>query len=287
MGIAVGSVLIVFGLTFLLGVIEHFFPDVSGNLIDTSAFGWVCVIGGSLIIVLGLPVVTSAPTVVCWNGQDGANRAACGAPAGVEGLQTVFPSMRSCRQASTRGRGGREGRDLRVQLRRIPDPVHTLGPRLRPLRLPQLHQPGPWCPVEAATSWPDGSGRPLRTARAKTSPTSGLPPTGTTPTRLSVEAISPAARQRGLAQVEVATEPHRAPVKGERNALQPQSSAAGDGRHRCAGQRNQASAGAQSSVPALSSTTRRICSISSKCSWSQISGGASWTTGSPRSSARQ
>ena len=39
--------------------------------------------------------------------------------------------------------------------------------------------------------------------------------------------------------------------------------------------------------PALSSTTRRICSISSKCSWSQISGGESWTTGSPRSSARQ
>ena len=43
----------------------------------------------------------------------------------------------------------------------------------------------------------------------------------------------------------------------------------------------------QISVPALVSTARRICSISSKCSWSQISGGASWTTGSPRSSARQ
>ena len=43
----------------------------------------------------------------------------------------------------------------------------------------------------------------------------------------------------------------------------------------------------QSSVAALSSTTRRICSISSKWDWSQISGGASWTTGSPRSSARQ
>ena len=43
----------------------------------------------------------------------------------------------------------------------------------------------------------------------------------------------------------------------------------------------------QSRVPALSSTTRRICSISSKCSWVQISGGASCTTGSPRSSARQ
>ena len=43
----------------------------------------------------------------------------------------------------------------------------------------------------------------------------------------------------------------------------------------------------QRSVPAFVSTSRRICSISSKCSWSQISGGASWTTGSPRSSARQ
>ena len=29
------------------------------------------------------------------------------------------------------------------------------------------------------------------------------------------------------------------------------------------------------------------CSISSKVAWSEISGGASWTTGSPRSSARQ
>ena len=43
----------------------------------------------------------------------------------------------------------------------------------------------------------------------------------------------------------------------------------------------------QTSVPALSSTTRRICSISSKCSWVQFSGGESCTTGSPRSSARQ
>src|SRR5882724_3719055 len=33
--------------------------------------------------------------------------------------------------------------------------------------------------------------------------------------------------------------------------------------------------------------TRRICSISSKCSWVQMSGGESWMTGSPRSSARQ
>ena len=44
---------------------------------------------------------------------------------------------------------------------------------------------------------------------------------------------------------------------------------------------------AQSLVQASSSTERRICSISSKCSWSQISGGESWMTGSPRSSARQ
>src|SRR5258707_219797 len=35
------------------------------------------------------------------------------------------------------------------------------------------------------------------------------------------------------------------------------------------------------------STLRRICSISSKCSWVQVSGGESWITGSPRSSARQ
>ena len=45
--------------------------------------------------------------------------------------------------------------------------------------------------------------------------------------------------------------------------------------------------GAQSICPAFSSTSRRICSISSKCSWVHTSGGASWTTGSPRSSARQ
>ncbi len=43
----------------------------------------------------------------------------------------------------------------------------------------------------------------------------------------------------------------------------------------------------QRSVQAFSRTTRRIDSISSKCSWSQTSGGASWMTGSPRSSARQ
>ena len=36
-----------------------------------------------------------------------------------------------------------------------------------------------------------------------------------------------------------------------------------------------------------SSTWRRICSISSNSAWPQISGGATWTTGSPRSSARQ
>src|SRR5687768_11885179 len=101
MGIAVGSVLVVFGLTFLLGVIEHFFPDVSENLIDTSAVGWICVVVGSLIIVLGLQVTSSAPTVVCWNGQDGANREACGVPVGVAGLRTVFPNMRSCRWTST------------------------------------------------------------------------------------------------------------------------------------------------------------------------------------------
>jgi hypothetical protein len=40
---------------------------------------------------------------------------------------------------------------------------------------------------------------------------------------------------------------------------------------------------AQASV----STLRRICSISSNSAWPQISGGASWMTGSPRSSARQ
>ena len=43
----------------------------------------------------------------------------------------------------------------------------------------------------------------------------------------------------------------------------------------------------QRSDQALSRTARRICSISSKCCWSQMSGGASWITGSPRSSARQ
>ena len=38
---------------------------------------------------------------------------------------------------------------------------------------------------------------------------------------------------------------------------------------------------------ALVRTSRRIVSISSKTAWSATSGGASWTTGSPRSSARQ
>ncbi len=42
-----------------------------------------------------------------------------------------------------------------------------------------------------------------------------------------------------------------------------------------------------SSFHASVSVARRICSISSKVDWSEISGGASWTTGSPRSSARQ
>jgi hypothetical protein len=45
--------------------------------------------------------------------------------------------------------------------------------------------------------------------------------------------------------------------------------------------------GTQSRAQASVSTERRICSISSKCDWSQISGGESWITGSPRSSARQ
>jgi hypothetical protein len=43
----------------------------------------------------------------------------------------------------------------------------------------------------------------------------------------------------------------------------------------------------QTLVAASVNTERRICSISSKCSWLQINGGESWTTGSPRSSARQ
>ena len=43
----------------------------------------------------------------------------------------------------------------------------------------------------------------------------------------------------------------------------------------------------QSRDHASVSTERRICSISSNCDWPQISGGASWMTGSPRSSARQ
>ena len=43
----------------------------------------------------------------------------------------------------------------------------------------------------------------------------------------------------------------------------------------------------QSSDQASVSTERSICSISSNCCWSQINGGATWTTGSPRSSARQ
>ena len=37
----------------------------------------------------------------------------------------------------------------------------------------------------------------------------------------------------------------------------------------------------------VASTARSFCSISSKCVWSQINGGESWITGSPRSSARQ
>jgi hypothetical protein len=44
---------------------------------------------------------------------------------------------------------------------------------------------------------------------------------------------------------------------------------------------------AQILVQASVSTLRRICSISSKCSCVQVSGGESCTTGSPRSSARQ
>lgn len=43
----------------------------------------------------------------------------------------------------------------------------------------------------------------------------------------------------------------------------------------------------QSFVQASVSTVRRMPSISSNVDWSEISGGASWMTGSPRSSARQ
>ena len=51
---------------------------------------------------------------------------------------------------------------------------------------------------------------------------------------------------------------------------------------------NQSERGArQRRAHASVSTPRRICSISSNSAWPQISGGASWMTGSPRSSARQ
>jgi hypothetical protein len=53
--------------------------------------------------------------------------------------------------------------------------------------------------------------------------------------------------------------------------------------HGAAVQQNKRQIRAHASV----STARRICSISLKCSWPQISGGDSWITGSPRSSARQ
>ena len=45
--------------------------------------------------------------------------------------------------------------------------------------------------------------------------------------------------------------------------------------------------GAQNFARASVSTERRICSISSNSAWPAVSGGASWMTGSPRSSARQ
>ena len=52
-----------------------------------------------------------------------------------------------------------------------------------------------------------------------------------------------------------------------------------DGEHRRAYRRTR--------CPASPSTSRSTSWISSNCSVSAISGGASWTTGSPRSSARQ
>ena len=57
--------------------------------------------------------------------------------------------------------------------------------------------------------------------------------------------------------------------------------------HSGAGRRSGGRQVAHSRLPASVRTVRRICSISSKCDWSQIRGGESWMTGSPRSSARQ
>lgn len=209
MGIAVGIVVIVFGLTFLLGVIEHFFPDVSENLIDTSAVGWVCVIGGSLIIVLALPVVSSAPTVACWNGQDGANRAACGVPAGVEGLQTVFPSMRSCRQESTPGAGVAGKAEIYVcsydefliRYTRWDQGYDRYGylnstNQVRGVRWEVGNE-------LAGRQWTSYEDSPSEDEPYQWSATYRDHPYS-----LSVEAISPAARQRGLAQVKVAAPSH-------------------------------------------------------------------------------
>ena len=206
MGIAVGSVLVVFGLTFLLGVIEHFFPDISENLIDTSAVGWICVVVGSLIIVLGLQVTSSAPTVVCWNGQDGANREACGEPVGVAGLRTVFPSMRSCRWTSTAVAGKAEVyvcdyEGFLIRYTRWNQEYDRYGylnstNQIRGVRWKVGNE-------LAGRQWTSHEDSPSEDEPYQWSATYRDHPYS-----VSVEAISPAARQRGLALVECA-EPSR------------------------------------------------------------------------------
>src|ERR1019366_9747184 len=74
------------------------------------------------------------------------------------------------------------------------------------------------------------------------------------------------------------------PAQCNRNRGKPEPGQTGTGANRNRGNRPKL---AQILDHASVSTLRRICSISSKCSWVHVSGGESWMTGSPRSSARQ
>jgi hypothetical protein len=153
------------------------------------------------------PVVTSAPaTILCWSGQRGENRAACGIPAGVAGLQTVFPSMQGCQWTTPTVAGKAEvyvcnyGGFL-IRYTRWDQGYDRYGYLIRSNRVRGVR----WNVDSevAGSQWTSYETRPSEDQRYQWSATYREYPYS-----VSVDGVSAAARQRGLALVDVAAPSH-------------------------------------------------------------------------------